>query len=128
MKFCERHWDMLTESVKTRELNYLDRDDSVNGTGRVTGLTLLTFEPLLYAHNRIVDTTVDYVGFDLFLPDSSGNDRCPLCFITVNHAESCIDPRCTVADYDHWVERAADDALAVWNALMKEETDNAQTL
>lgn len=111
MEFCETHFNLLRDATKRAGI-----DDIVK-------LSLDEFDPLMYAHDRIVANVMNYTGLDLLLPDGNDAERCPLCFVASNHREKCIDPTCHVDSYDHWIDIAVTEAKEVKTLLLKNDTE-----
>lgn len=119
MKFCMDHWTALRAAIEARGLSALVADTSEEVASKMvsettSGPSIDNFDPLMGAHMAIVSNAIGLAGLAVMMPNEDGSDRCPLCFLTKSHAEGCTDPNCTVTTYDHWIDRAADDALAEW--------------
>ncbi len=96
---------MLKDAVEERGLSKYVAKDGVEAARR---LVVGEFDPLMGAHNRILENVVQMMGSAVLL--TSG---CPLCEISKWHTEGCKDPSCAVTSYDHWVDKAADESLEV---------------
>src|SRR5207249_3916186 len=99
MKFCERHWSALRTAIDVRGLTPYVAKGGADAAGRMrseTGdkLTADNFEPLMGAHNAILRHALDAAGLTIMAPNEDGSDRCPICYLTTEHAKTCTDPAC----------------------------------
>lgn len=115
MQFCDKHWETLKTEIKERGLWGLVPTSGEQAIARMKSeldqgeLTASNFDPLMYAHNAIVNNVMDLIGLQVLLPNEDGSDRCPLCYIQQRH-----DAECTLIDcghtFDPWPGFAANDA------------------
>jgi hypothetical protein len=104
MRFCQAHWEALRAAIRERGLErFVARDgEDLAAKGRAAG-----FEPLIGAHNAIVQNAIGVAGLAIL----DGAESCPLCFLiagcgckTKGNQGPC--------DFTRWVDRAAADQLA----------------
>jgi hypothetical protein len=114
MKFCMPHWTKLREAIDVRGMTHLVSQSGMAAMESMvkdlTGqATLMDFDPLMSAHNMIVQNTMSIMGIDVLTQNEDGTDKCPICYLKAEHARTCTDPHCT-ADYEKWIDLAADGA------------------
>lgn len=119
---CADHWAALRGAIEARGLAELVAATGEEAARRMQaeaheGRTIDNFDPLMGAHMAILTNALSARGVDIMLPNEDGTERCPLCFLTLDHAAGCRDPDCRVGSFDKWIERAADDQLAAWRAM-----------
>jgi hypothetical protein len=78
MQFCDKHWQNLRASVSKYGLDHLIAPDGkaaaemmarqLEGTD-----TPIDFDPLMAAHNQLLDVAVNFVGLKVM------GDTCPVC-------------------------------------------------
>lgn len=112
MKFCNTHWEKLRAAIEERGLTPLVSDGGASVAEKMadaggTGLRLDNFDPLMGAHNKIVEHALGAVGLALFQPNDDGSPRCPICYLTALHQAQCRDPKCG-QDFEAWINFAAD--------------------
>jgi hypothetical protein len=113
MKFCQPHWESLREAIRERGLYRFVAKSGPEVMGKMVADhgEAENFEPLMGAHNAILSQIMRIGGIDVMMDNPDGTERCPICYANAKHKEFCTDPVCTYS-YDHFIERAADDALA----------------
>lgn len=119
MKFCQRHWDLLRSAIVERGLDHLLAKTGEEVVARTVAAIehpereRSTFDPLMNAMWLLVNKVADVFGPQgmllLIQDESDGSDRCPLCFLQVEHDKACQNPRCQ--SFDLWCGYAADDML-----------------
>lgn len=127
MKFCTTHWDALTAELARVGLGKFIAEDgaeaiqktaaSIENTQQGVSDSAAQFEPLMAAHWAIVNNAMRLTGLALMLQNEDGTDRCPLCFITVDHKANCHMPGCTIENYDEWIVRAVEDQVVIAKEL-----------
>lgn len=122
MKMCPEHYTKLREAINSRGLAVLVAEDSEEAVRKILGanqfgMSIDTFEPLLDAVIQIGIQAFSILGPRLSLPNADGTDQCPLCALNLFHQIECTDPTCHIADYEHWIDCAADDQLRIWQSL-----------
>jgi hypothetical protein len=122
VKFCQDHWEKLRAAIEKRGLSALVADSGEKAAANMAssleqGQNIDNFDPLMGAHNAIVSNVMNVVGLAIMQPNPDGTDRCPLCFINSEHKEHCKDPVCKVTDYEDWIDKAADEMVAVWKQV-----------
>jgi len=86
MRFCNKHWLMLREAIKDRGLWELVPQRGIDAATKARhwneGVHCLnTFDPLMFAHNAIIEAVIHERGYDkAFKPNPDGSPRCPVCF------------------------------------------------
>lgn len=118
MKFCTDHWAALRAAIDSRGLAALVAESgdqaARNLLGEVAdGRTIDNFDPLMAAHNAIMSNALSAAGGQAIRMLTA--DVCPICFCNSGDPANAAGIR--VHDYDVWIDKAADDALAAWKAL-----------
>lgn len=118
MKFCTDHWTALREAIDKRGLTAWIAESGEQATRNLLseqteGRTIDNFDPLMAAHNAIMANT-------LWIVDPPARrllttDECPICYCNREDPANAGGSR--VHDYDVWIDKAADDALKVWQEL-----------
>lgn len=126
MKFCQPHWDELRAALDERGLSHLIAKDGKQAVKNLAaelteGRSVENYDPLMAAHNAILNNVMGVVGIEVMYPNEDGSDRCPLCFLTTEHKAGCKDPTCEIDSYDDWIDRAADDQLSYWSGVAAPE-------
>ena len=85
-----------------------------NLLSEMEGRTIDNFDPLMAAHNAIMTNAIATAGLEVMMANEDGSDRCPLCWMN-GKSNDAGNPVLNV--FDEWIERAADDALASWQAM-----------
>lgn len=143
VRMCMDHWTRLREAITARGLSALVADSGEKAASNLAsevsdGLTVDNYDPLMSAHNAILNNSMDALGPQNALRLMTG-DYCPLCVLNDLSRESweeavkagttpgdrcpCPTPGCTVTfpaapdSYDGWIDRAADDQVGVWKSL-----------
>jgi len=103
MRFCTEHWSQLRTALTERGLMVF-----VSGDGEEAARRLVEneFDPLMMAHNALISNLLGAGGIETMLVVGDG---CPLCHALMNCG--CVNPE--TCSYATWINRAADDALAV---------------
>lgn len=119
---------MLKDAISERDLDHLIAPtpqrsfDQLKDSMQSRKVTLANFDPLMHAYYAIMQNGIMRVGLVLLEDDDEGNERCPICFLTELHDAECTDPNCLAPKggtaFDHWIERAADDAKMVAEKLV----------
>jgi len=116
MRMCMTHWDTLKDAIKARGLyeavSHSGKDVAAKLVDQNTGVTSKNFDPLMYAHNRILENLMSIGGAAVMLQDG-----CPICYATKVHDAHCKEEGCTFT-YDGWIDKAADEALEVHKGLV----------
>lgn len=106
MQLCDKHWQSLRASVSKYGLDHLIAPDGTAAAEMMVRQfkgeqTALDFDPLMAAHNQLLDVALNFVGMKVM------GDACPVC---------------ELEQYD-WTEGAAYQSLlyAQKNRLMLEE-------
>lgn len=107
MQFCQPHWEALRAAIRARGLDHFV---APGGAAMVDRVTSGDFEPLLGAHNAIVQNAVSFAGLEVMDANDDGSERCPLCFLVARCG--CTAKQPGPCDFERWVDRAADDQLA----------------
>lgn len=123
MKFCQPHWAALRKAIDDRGLGHLVAKGGDVAAQRMVeqndGLTLANFEPLMGAHNRILQKALEIGGLGVL-----ADDGCPLETLERMHAEGCRDPNCRdkgiAHPFEHWIDKAADEAKLTYDQLLAE--------
>ena len=77
MKFCQLHWARLRRAVHDQGLWDLVPEDGREARVRADeGI----FDPLMGAHNLVIQTTFDATGWAVFDLSNDGVERCPVCY------------------------------------------------
>lgn len=118
MRFCGDHWAKLKAALHARGLEQFMAKSSAELGERMTtelegGDPAKSFEPLMGAHNAILANALRVAGLDLMAPKEDGGEWCPICYLLTC---KCGDPECPKR-FEGWIEKAADDALAVAKSL-----------
>ncbi len=71
MRFCDSHWKELKEAIHARGLGHLIAE---GGADLKAKLTAKTFEPLIAAHNGLVEIALGVFGLALMQ-----GEKCPVC-------------------------------------------------
>ena len=122
MQMCEEHWVAMREGCVEAGLESYMTGDGDKAIARLKDayergkLTLANFEPVLVAHNMIVQNAINNYG--LAVMEQEG---CPLCWMTKYHAELCRNPNCDITNYDHWVEYAVIDTVDMLERVKEEQ-------
>lgn len=120
---CQPHWDGLRAAIDERGLGHLvarSGDAAVAGliSELETGTRLENFDPLMGAHNAIVNRCLETLGYEVLM-----NDGCPICFAKEHHRETIADcpgpPQCPASDewFEGWIPGVADHMLEVYEEL-----------
>jgi hypothetical protein len=109
MKFCQTHWGKLRDAIDARGLTPLISIGGKSAAEKMIsacteGPSLDNFDPLLGAHNKIVEHAMSAGGLAVILQEG-----CPLCFLKEQHELHCTIPNCT-QDFEKWIDYAADGA------------------
>lgn len=94
MKFCMPHWKELREGIKARGLWHLVSGSGEELVARMKAAGELDVDPLMVAHNLIMQNALNTAGFEVMRPNDDGTERCPVCFL----------------DAPTWIDKAADGA------------------
>lgn len=114
MKFCGPHWERLKRALADRGLAPFIATTSADLGRRLQAdleggaAPAVTFEPLMGAHNAILENTLRVAGLEPMAPKADGGEWCPVCYLMTCQ---CGDPECPKR-FEGWIERAADDMLA----------------
>jgi hypothetical protein len=122
VKFCKRHWQSLRDAIDARGLTPLVSQGGVAAAQRMAsasqeGSRPDNFDPLMGAHNTILMHALKAAGPAVLVDNEDGTARCPLCYLTEAHKQSCTDPNCE-QDFEKWIEFAADGAKTHLEWLM----------
>lgn len=139
MKFCQKHWDALRLAITSRGLGDLiatsGEEIAKHMTADLNGAnpTQKNFEPLMAAHNKILENALDGVqqfGADPMLILAGHPEHpeceCPICclnFLSDEHDRTCTNPECKKPKgltFDDWIDKAADGVAAFARSLPPE--------
>jgi len=113
------HWGRLRAAIDARGLTALIAEGGERAAANLVseltdGPSIDNFDPLMAAHNAIMSNALATAGLEVMYANEDGSDRCPLCWMN-EQANNAGNP--TPNAYDDWIDRAADDALAVWQEM-----------
>lgn len=128
MKFCAPHWDSLTQAIKSRGLGDFVSATAEESFQRMKGSlggkpeSLKTFDPLMAAHNMIVNNAMRFASeFGgnplalLFGDPEHPEHECPICYLnwlSEQHDKLCDNPDCQKErgiKFDLWIGKSASD-------------------
>jgi len=99
LRFCKAHWDELREKIRERGLYQFVAKDGAEAMQRmVEG----GFDPLMSAHNRILENALSIGGLGLMV-----GDLCPLCEL-INQCQCGQGDGCP---FKAFTTKAADEQL-----------------
>jgi hypothetical protein len=85
MKMCPLHWERLKELIRSKGLWDFVSSSGEEACQRMRdeldgkSVTKKTFDPLIGAHNMIVNAALEMGGIYVIGVDEEGNDYCPIC-------------------------------------------------
>lgn len=108
MKFCMKHWDELRQAMKDRGMWHLVASSGEKAAEQLenqleTGTRAHNFDPLMAAHNSIVEHSIEAAGLAIMVNNEDGSERCPLCYVQDNCG--CKKLEC---HFLNWVPEVAD--------------------
>lgn len=130
MKVCDDHWGRLNQAIDARGLGALRAENGEEVSARLmdqlqSGVTVDNFEPLLIASHALIGNL-----FNLLVPEAVryvlAEPICPLCQVNEwardlidedGRCKHCGEPSPHVGNYDGWIDRAADDAVEIWQSF-----------
>lgn len=101
---CKEHWSELRERIAERGLNSFV---ATSGEEAARRMVEGGFDPLMGAHNRILENCLRIGGLGVMFASDGGQDVCMLCRLI----ESCECGRGDQCPYKLFTTRAADEAL-----------------
>jgi hypothetical protein len=114
MKMCPDHWSRLRAAISDRGLDDLVAKGGVRAARNLKseiedGPSMANFDPLMGAHNAILNNALDNMPHGAALgmltsPDDAPEQGCPLCVLNAN-----VPNQAEPNSFDVWIERAADD-------------------
>lgn len=123
MTLCERHWQALREAIEERGMSALITSDADTLGKRVMqGIksgheSVASFDPLMTGFMLIMGNTIELLGVEaLMIDDDTKEGPCAICLLVDLHEKACSDPNCE-ADYETWVDKAAEGAADTWAQL-----------
>jgi hypothetical protein len=86
MKYCQPHWDQLRRAIESRGMAHLIAKSGEQAAMRIEEeligqATKHTFDPLMAAHNMVLERATRYFGLSLFVPNEDGSEKCPVCLL-----------------------------------------------
>lgn len=108
MKFCAAHWAELRGAVEAAGLGDLIAKSTAELEARLRAHhsgNAKAVDPLLMAHNMILNNAVRRVGISLMGNNADGTERCPLCFVI----DGCICTKGDQCEYRQWIAFATRD-------------------
>lgn len=112
MKFCQSHWDKLSQAVKSHGVWDFVAQSGEELINKITNKEkgLKNYDPLLMAHNMIISRALEHGGPYLLEinPDDKDGHYCPLCELASHcGAEFALD----------WINGASKDAAELATKL-----------
>ena len=139
MKMCQDHWDGLRVRLADRGLMALVAEDGKQAVGNLLrevkeGVNLDNYDPLMSAHWALVGNCDDFLRSfgqapTMLVPpdDEHPEGWCPLCYLKAFVASArgedgictcgCGQPVPDPEGYEEWLDRAADDQVALFKSL-----------
>ena len=86
MKYCHPHWDELRQAILDAGLGHLIAANGREALARTVAelkgkATVADFDPLMVAHNMVMERATQYFGLALFTPNEDGSEKCPVCLL-----------------------------------------------
>jgi len=119
---CKEHWVALHDELVRGGLESYMTDDGEKALNRLKDsnergkLTLANFEPMMVAHNLILQNAVNNFGIAVI-----AQEGCPLCWMTEAHTIMCRDPNCDKSNFDHWIRYAVGDTVEMLEEVKEAE-------
>jgi predicted dienelactone hydrolase len=110
MKFCTPHWEQLKQAIKGKGLWDMVSADGKEAVQKLTApQTRETFDPLIAAHNMIINASLEMVGpAALFGEETAEKHNCPLCVAAEAAARHLPE---------HWIAGASRDVARIAEEL-----------
>ena len=111
MRICENHWKQLREAISARGGDPFIKTAVGAHAEMVAGIEgrpTVRLDPLLAANSMIWENAIRIAGLVLLGARPDGGEWCPICYLVQQCA--CGQSDCP---YTTWVDRAADDAMAL---------------
>lgn len=77
MRFCQLHWSRLRRAVQDQGLWDLVSKDGQTAEARADEGE---FDPLIGAHDLVIQTALDAGGLAVLGSNNDGSERCPVCY------------------------------------------------
>ena len=137
MKFCDDHWSKLREAIRARGLDALVTDIGEQAASNLvnrekSGATVNIFDPLMGAHNAILNMAMDIIRNKyqqnplMTMADNAEHPEwaCPICALNwchVEHNRICTTEGFNWPKHHDWTDEmivgAADFVQAEWRRL-----------
>jgi len=113
---CKEHWEQLRNRIAELGLSGLVSENGATATRRMEsadefGLNIANFDPLIGAHNLLIDQLIRVGGEGLVQ-----HPGCPVCIVDYIHTKDCSEPDCPFS-YAPWIDKAAEQTKEVWDQL-----------